>query len=1386
MAIFVSLRGLLRFGALGFGLVALCAAQTSSAWRFWDASDGLVETYTSSTALAPHGKLWVKHGNARGLELLDGYSVKKYADPDGNGWIECAPDGTVWMWSGKTLKRLDPQGTKSQWTTFAVDEVPAFGALRLNSDESWEVTSATSPYLNAILSVAAIDRTHALIMLPDRILEFDADRASSRPVQVLAQTGLSRFLTMRTARDGTVWLTGSGGIGRLSRDVRRENAVNAGPEHVWQWTALPRPPPPWVDFSEPFEAPVTGLFVTGTSPSQAKGALEFDGRQWKVVYRSESAALRVWGGAEGAVWVQDGNRVVELTGSGANLTEKAGVLSGILLVVTPQATGRFWVGSSQGLALHTASLWKTPAGAPQFDDVVNAINEDRYGNLWFLSAHALIRYDNSKWASFPLPKGETAWSLFTEGPGLLPDGRMVILTTASHWLVFDPGRHTFRVVEHPEKRVLRLFVPCPDGKLIAETYPAGSSSGMTLETFDGHEFRPFPGPGKLRDDLRNLRVRSKGEIWAGGPGHFGRYPGSLPSGSTVPQTTVMGPANGYQDRGAYYIYEDPSGVLLAGGPDGLYQLDGKQWRLIRTGLDRVRNIVRARDGTLWIASGTGIHRYRNGVWITNGLEEGLPSSVAYKVFQDSRGRIWAGTTRGLSLFNPAADTEPPLALIADDQNPREAPPGGKIRFEFSGTDMWKTTLPGRLLFSWRIDNAGWTPFEPVTFASYDKLPAGAHRFEIRAMDRNGNISLRSATHAFSVLLPWYETRAFIGLAAGAAAIIVLLLTLAFMSYRNRGDLIRKLNRTNKLERDRQSILELIARREPLPRILQRVVDCIAEHCPGSACAVVVNHETIRGVFWQPAPPQALRQALVAMTAGGLSADSPDEWWGTIDSIARRYSGGSCRVVPLRPGDRQIRGVVLLLTAGIRTPSDRQRGVPETFASIAAAAIENVRLYERLAHQARHDVLTGLPNRFCFDDRLQAAVATAAASGRTLALLYLDLDHFKQINDTLGHRVGDLFLTQVARRLSSALDGEAALARIGGDEFTVLLEKDVDESSVKRVASAMLESLRSPIQIEGQDLFASASIGASFFPDDADTPAGLQKHADIAMYRAKARGTNRVEFFSAEKSSITEAAPGLEQTLRRALEEGYFELYYQPQFTRAGALAGFEALLRLDDPDRGPISPREIIPVAEESGLIVPIGSWVLREACRQLRQWLDEGLPATRMSVNTSVLEITGVSFADDVALVLAEERIDPRLLELEFTESAIIRNPAESKRQMEKLRSLGIRLAIDDFGTGYSSFAKLKNLPLDTLKIDRSFLMGTAASAESAQLMRTVVDLGHNLGLTVVAEGVETEAQIAIVRDSRCDFVQGYRFGRPQPALQARSLLVAERAEMLPGLISA
>ena len=1361
-------------------------AQPSASWRFWDSSDGFIEAYTSSVALNGNGTVWVRHGAGNPMELLDGYAAAHFPEPGGPGKIEAAPDGTVWTFADGQIKRY----RDLRWTSWRSDEIAGLGTLRINAFQSSDITYSNPPFLQGTVHLAALDRSHALILLPDRILEFDASTGAAKHVLDLAQTQLQRFVSVSGGTDGTQIVAGRGGLGRLRRSK----------EAGWQWETLPRPPDRFVEFDYPSQTDGRMLFLTGITSSAATAALCFDGNRWSEIYRGDSRNLRVWPGADGTAWVQDGNHLFEIYGPSANAGQRRTVvprteaLSGILLAVTPEGRGRFWVASSEGVAHYMPALWRTPPDAPKIDDVVNAITEDKRGRVWFLSAHALLCLDESgtsrsRWSSYPLPEGETAWAVFTEGLGVLPDGRIAIRTTSPHLLVFDPVAGSFRTVRHPGKSTLRLMVSEPEGKILVEVYDSNSSHAR-IETFDGYRFQPFIEAEKLggKSDNRTLSLGPRGEIWTGSNSSFGVWRNG--------RFTLIGDADGVGDAGIFYVYRDPQGTMFAGGRDGFYRLDGGRWRKLQSGLDRVRNVVAARDGTLWVSSGTGIHRYRGGNWISNGTAEGLPSNVVYRVFEDSRGRTWAGTTGGLSLFHPGADTDAPLVTLAEDQNPKETPPGGKVHLLFSGTDKWKFTPPGRLLFSWRIDRGRWSPFSSSGSASFESLPAGHHRFEVRAMDRNGNISLAAAVHNFAVMLPWYATPQFRWLAVCALAVIFALLGVASVNYWQRGRLIVELNRKNKLERDRQKILQMIAGRQPLSEILQEIAVRVAGHSPGSTCVVVLENRAATGsgessaaLFSHPVLPESALSEIGRVAAG--RPFSAAVWRDSLHRVMAHSSPAGCEAVSFDADGSQMSGVIALYSPGPGDMPDDTRWLLETFGGLAAGAVENAHLYHQLDHQARHDVLTGLPNRLYFEEHLEKLVGCGADSLPAIsALLYIDLDRFKQINDTLGHRVGDLFLRQVAARFSGSLSEGTRMFRIGGDEFIVIIEELSDRDRVERLASNLLSSLQLPVRIEGHDLFASASIGVSFYPVDGQTPSALQKNADVAMYRAKGRGPNRIEFYSAGMASNTEAALEIEQILRKTLEKGLFELYYQPQFTASGRIAGFEALVRLPRPERDTIGPDLFIPIAENTGLIVPVGRWVLREACRQTREWLDEGLPLTRICVNISALELARPSFAAEVETILASIPLPPSLLEIELTESAIIGNVAESTRQMKKLRSLGVRLAIDDFGTGYSSLSYLQTLPIDALKIDRTFVQAVTSPHDKYPLVQAIIALGRNMGLEIIAEGIETDAQLsALSASGGCDYLQGYLLGRPQPACEARELLrqrIRTTAAYLPALIAA
>jgi diguanylate cyclase (GGDEF)-like protein/PAS domain S-box-containing protein len=429
---------------------------------------------------------------------------------------------------------------------------------------------------------------------------------------------------------------------------------------------------------------------------------------------------------------------------------------------------------------------------------------------------------------------------------------------------------------------------------------------------------------------------------------------------------------------------------------------------------------------------------------------------------------------------------------------------------------------------------------------------------------------------------------------------------------------------------------------------------------------------------------------------------------------------------------------------------------------------------RLSYLATHDALTGLKNRSLFYENLQHALARARRGADRVALLFLDIDNFKAINDTLGHHSGDQLLREIAARIAGCVRDSDTVARQGGDEFTVMIEDIGDPDEVAHVAQKMLDALAPKFVVAGREIFVTASIGIDVFPTDAGSADDLLKNADAAMYHAKEQGRNNYQFYSAELNAAAHKRLTLESGLRRALERQEFVLHYQPQVTlRGGRLVGIEALLRWQHPEHGLIMPDEFIPLAESSGLIVAIGEWVLRAACAQHKAWQDAGLSIAPVAVNISARQFRP-DFVDTVRRALEDTQLDARHLELEITESLLMRNIEATSAALHRLNELGVGLAVDDFGTGHSSLYYLKRFPVDKLKVERAFVQDIAADPDDAALVRAIVGLGHSLGLRVTAEGVETELQFAHLLGMNCDEAQGYYFSRPLPARECEALLRA------------
>jgi len=498
---------------------------------------------------------------------------------------------------------------------------------------------------------------------------------------------------------------------------------------------------------------------------------------------------------------------------------------------------------------------------------------------------------------------------------------------------------------------------------------------------------------------------------------------------------------------------------------------------------------------------------------------------------------------------------------------------------------------------------------------------------------------------------------------------------------------------------------------------------------------------------------ATRQITPNLIARTIGEDGT--WHLPQDCILIRRDGGETSVedsaAPIRDLEGQMTGSVLVL-----------RDV-----SVARA------LAEKVIHSAEHDFLTGLPNRLLLNDRIGQAIALAHRHKNMVAVLFLDLDGFKHINDSLGHPAGDKLLQSVAGRLSDCVRAPDTVSRQGGDEFVVLLQEVKQAEDIAIAARRMLRAVEEAHSIDDHELHVTASIGVSLYPDDGLDAETLIKNADTAMYQAKEETGQSCKFFRPEMNVRAVERQSIEEDLRRALELKEFTLNYQPKVNLStGAVIGAEALIRWTSPTRGQVPPLEFIPIAEDSGLILPIGAWVLREACTQARAWVDAGLPATTMAVNVSAAQFRSENFLDFLFATLNETGLDPKYLEVEVTESVLMRHAELAASILQTLRDRGVRVSVDDFGTGYSSLSYLRRFPLDALKIDQSFVREISTSPYETAIVRAIISMGRSLNLRIIAEGIETAGDLAFLKDRGCDEGQGYYFSRPVPAEEFAKLL--------------
>jgi len=592
----------------------------------------------------------------------------------------------------------------------------------------------------------------------------------------------------------------------------------------------------------------------------------------------------------------------------------------------------------------------------------------------------------------------------------------------------------------------------------------------------------------------------------------------------------------------------------------------------------------------------------------------------------------------------------------------------------------------------------------------------------------------------------------------------------------------------KLEADRSRVLELTGKNEPLQNALEALCNMVQGQLPGSLAGVSIFHKgDLKELISLDLPKDFVeRQSCLRhrseLATNRLVVDSAepayalietDAEWHTLRGNAFRHKLLSCWSHPVISNLGHVLGTVDVYFHTARKPEDREKQILRDAAALAAISVDHRRLYEELSFQAQRDPLTELPNRRLLQDRLEQVIGKASRSNHMVAVLMIDLDRFKQVNDLWGHRAGDSVLRTVTQRLQQAAWHSDTVARVGGDEFTVVLAQVASAQGAEQMAQRILNEIVQPIMLDEQQVHVSASIGISLYPEDGEDTTALIRNADLALYQVKSSGRNACQLYRSQMGAVLLKRMSVEKALGQAIRNQEFHLLYQPQMNMQLELVGMEALIRWVSPEVGPMSPADFIPVAEETGMIVPIGAWALEEACRQSMQWRQAGYPGIKMAVNISARQLADASFVPFVRKTLRESRMPSELLELELTETTLMDCMEDSLPRLEELRDLGIALAIDDFGTGYSSLSYLQKLPVSNVKIDQSFVREITGDCRSTiPVIQAIIGLAHGMGLKVVAEGVETERQLHTLRVLGCDVIQGFLIRRPGSPAEVDSFL--------------
>jgi signal transduction histidine kinase/CheY-like chemotaxis protein len=712
-------------------------------WRYWTPADGIQESHSRKFGSLPDGAVTIRHGLVLRADVLDGYVVESIAEPRAGSDSESVMAGINGVVPGET------------WTV-------AEGALKQFRDGRWAVRAAARPG-DAMLDALPLADRRVLVLFADRVAAFDPAGATWAALVDARTSGVGRFSGMVRGFGGEVWVAGTRGAGRLD--------IGA----ATPWTAWPAAD--LEAFTAPLPADGGELFAAAVDTrTKLKVAVRLASGRYHRVF-SSTKSLRAWRGPDDTTWVLEGTRAWRLGGGVREIVPRHGPLAGIVYDVATEPGGVFWIASTTGVGRYAPQLWRTPEALKTVDQPVHSAVEDPRGHLWFAATESLLQHDGDAWRIHPLPEDVRTVPNQTSSLAVLPDGRLAMTAkvgASDTVLTYDPATRRYAPLVHPGgARMIQLWRGLGSRIWIRTEAPC------TVQALEQGRYRVVAplSERRLCEKLRVLHETPDGALWFGSTTIGG---GVLRPGASAIER--FGPDDGYPELAVYALLEPAPGVVMAGGRDAFARRDARgRWTVLHRELDAVRNAMRARDGGIWVATGAGVHRLRDDAWLSNGEADGLASDAALTVFEDSRGRIWAGTNRGLSLFDPAADRDRPRTVLSAT-NTAEAPPDGNVKLDFAGYDRWKYTQSQRLLFSHRLDDGTWSPFEAGGSVALRDLARGGHRFEVRAMDRNGNVG-PAETFAFAVLFPWYQQPGFLAIFGTSVLVIGLLLGFARVQYR---------------------------------------------------------------------------------------------------------------------------------------------------------------------------------------------------------------------------------------------------------------------------------------------------------------------------------------------------------------------------------------------------------------------------------------------------------------------------------------------------------------------------------------------------------------------------------------------------------------------------